>query len=126
MNTNPRSAVWLRIAVVYFSVGVLIGVGMGASGDFTLRPAHAHINLLGWVSMCLFALVNHTWPATAQGRLATVHFWLFNLALPVLLASLVAELLGYQAVGPLLGIASVLVGLSVVLFAIQVWRTVAR
>ena len=126
MNTNPRSAAWLRIAVVYFSVGVLIGVGMGASGDFTLRPAHAHINLLGWVSMSLFAFVNHTWPATAQGRLATIHFWLFNLALPVLLASLVAELLGYQAVGPLLGITSVLVGLSVVLFAIQVWRTVER
>lgn len=126
MNNNPRSATWLRIAVVYYSVGVLIGAGMGASGDHTLAPAHAHVNLLGWVSMSLFAFVNHTWPATAQGRLANIHFWLFNLALPVLLALLVAELLGYAAVGPLLGLASVLVGLSVVLFAIQVWRTVER
>ena len=126
MNLNLKSAVWLRIAVVYFAVGVVLDVGMGASGDFTLSPAHAHINLLGWVSMGLFAVVSRLWPATSQGKLALVQFWLYNLALPVMLASLAAKLVGFTAVDPLLGLASVLVAVGVLLFAVQVWRTVAR
>lgn len=37
-------------------VGVGMGIGMGIAHDFTLTPVHAHINLLGWVSMMLFGL----------------------------------------------------------------------
>jgi hypothetical protein len=57
MNHNPRSRAWLRLAVAYFAVGVMLGVAMGASGDHSLFPLHAHINLLGWVSMALFGLI---------------------------------------------------------------------
>lgn len=44
---------FLKIAVVYFSIGVLIGLTMGIIHDFTLTSVHAHVNLLGWVSMAL-------------------------------------------------------------------------
>lgn len=56
MNDNPRACAWLRLAAVYFAVGVILGVLMGASGDHSLFPLHAHINLLGWVSMALIGL----------------------------------------------------------------------
>jgi hypothetical protein len=36
--------------------GMTMGIVMGISQDFTLAPAHAHLNLLGWVSMALFGL----------------------------------------------------------------------
>lgn len=29
---------------------------MGIAQDFTLAPAHAHLNLLGWVTMALYGL----------------------------------------------------------------------
>ena len=29
---------------------------MGMNNDFTLAPAHAHNNLLGWVSMAIYGL----------------------------------------------------------------------
>ena len=45
---------FLRIAVVYLLAGVSLGIFMGASGDHSMFPLHAHINLLGWVSMSLF------------------------------------------------------------------------
>lgn len=126
MNMNRRSTTWLRIAVVYFSVGVVLGVVMGASGDHTLAPVHAHNNLLGWVSMALFAVVAHHWPAVSEGKLAKAHFWLYNLALPVMLLSLAGKLYGHAQYDPPLGIASALVALSVLLYAVQVWRTVGR
>ncbi|OZA07485.1 MAG: hypothetical protein B7Y02_13870, partial [Rhodobacterales bacterium 17-64-5] len=36
--------------------GMCLGISMGISQDFTLSPAHAHLNLLGWVSMAVFGL----------------------------------------------------------------------
>jgi len=36
--------------------GMGLGMFMGLTHDFTLAPAHAHLNLLGWVTMCLYGL----------------------------------------------------------------------
>jgi len=47
MNHNLRARAWFRLAAAYFAVGVMLGVAMGASGDHSLFPVHAHINLLG-------------------------------------------------------------------------------
>jgi hypothetical protein len=32
------------------------GILMAIAQDFTLAPAHAHLNLLGWVTMALYGL----------------------------------------------------------------------
>jgi cbb3-type cytochrome oxidase subunit 1 len=122
-HDNPRSRQWFKLAALYFAVGVTLGVVMGASGDHTLRPVHAHINLLGWVSMALFGLVGMAYPAIHEGRVATVQFWSYNLGLPLLLAALALMLKGVAAAGPVVGIASVVVGASVLLFA---WQAFAR
>jgi hypothetical protein len=124
MTSNTRSATWLRIAVVYFVVGVTLGIVMGASGDHTLRPVHAHINLLGWVSMTLFGLIGHFYPATTQGRVADIQFWLYNLSVPVLLVMLTALLRGHESLEPLLAAGSVVTGIAVLLFAYQVFTGV--
>ena len=40
-------------------LGVAMGVAMGVTHRFEYAPVHAHINLLGWVSLGLFALIYH-------------------------------------------------------------------
>lgn len=123
MSSTTRAAAWTRLAALYFAFAVAIGVAMGASGNHTLAPLHAHMNLLGWVSTSLFALIARAYPATAEGRVADAHFWLYNLGLPVMLAAMAAKLQGAKAIGPVLGIASIVVGVSVLLFA---WLVVGR
>ena len=44
------------VAAAAGTVGMALGIGMGLSQDFSLTPAHAHLNLLGWVSMMLYGL----------------------------------------------------------------------
>jgi hypothetical protein len=122
-HDNPRSRQWFRLAAVYFAVGVTLGVVMGASGDHSLRPVHAHINLLGWVSMALFGLVGMAYPSIHEGRVAAAQFWLYNLGVPVLVAALALMLKGFAAAGPVVGMASVVVGVSVLLFA---WQACTR
>ena len=42
---------FLKIAAVYFIVAVCLGLVMGIIHDFRFASVHAHLNLLGWVSM---------------------------------------------------------------------------
>ena len=50
------SSLGFRIAVLFVLTGMAIGIGMAASHDHSLMPAHAHINLIGWVTLFLISL----------------------------------------------------------------------
>lgn len=112
------SNLWLKLAGLYFFTGVALGVGMGMSGDHHLMALHAHINLLGWVSMALFGLITRV---LVPGRLLTLHFWLYNLSLPVMSGALLMVLNGNPAFNPLLGMASLGVSAGVLLFVIALF-----
>ncbi|MGF6674373.1 hypothetical protein [Paraburkholderia tuberum] len=73
--------------------------------------------------MVLFALIGMAHPAIAEGPVATVQFWLHNIGLPVMLSALALRLKGYTAVEPVIGLASIVVGISVALFA---WLVLTR
>lgn len=40
--------------------GMSLGIWMGIAHDFTLAPVHAHINLLGWVTLSLYGLYHRS------------------------------------------------------------------
>ena len=44
------------IATLAAVTGMAMGIVMAASHDHSLALAHAHLNLLGWVSMALYGL----------------------------------------------------------------------
>ena len=106
MSVSKIGLIWLRLAVVYFVAGVALGVVMGASGNHSLFPVHAHMNLLGWVSMGLFAYVHDRYPQLGNNWLSRAQLWLYNLGLPVMLASLAAMLSGNASMDPVIGISS--------------------
>lgn len=112
----------LKLAVLYLVLGVSLGLWMGIQQDFKLAPVHAHLGLLGWVSLALAGLIYQAHPTLSQTRLATTHFWLHNLALPPFMGGLALHLLGQSWAGPLLGLGSAAVWLGLVIFALNVWR----
>lgn len=122
--TRGSGVVWIKAAVVYFIMGAGLGIYMGASGDHVLIPVHAHFNLLGWVSLALIGLIYRQFPVAGSHQLATVQFWLHNGGLLVAMFLLIGVLRGNTALEPILGIASVVIGASVVLFAINVFRNI--
>lgn len=117
---NTSTTAWFKLAVLYFVAGVALGLHMAKSGNHTMYPLHAHINLLGWVSMALFGLIYRQFPTLANSPLAKTHFWLYNLALPVNMVALFMYLDGHVRIEPLLAIASMVLGLAIALFAINV------
>jgi hypothetical protein len=107
------------VAVVQALVGMGFGIYMGISQDFTLAPAHAHNNLLGWVSMAIFGLFYLLVPEVAAKRFVPVHFWLAlvaNIVFPIGIGLAVTDR------GEVISIiGSLLEVLSMLLFGIIVW-----
>jgi hypothetical protein len=116
----------LQIAVVYMVVGLGLGLAMGISGDFLFYSVHSHILLLGWATMAIAGLVYLVMPGCARSRLATLHFWGHNIGLPVMMAGLAWEKIGLTKAAPAIGAGSILVLISLALFAANVFRNGAQ
>lgn len=79
---------FLLIGSLYLLVGILFGMYMGGSGDHSMAPLHAHINLLGFALMMVFGLVYKQFPEMAKPILAKLHFWLHQVGTLTLLIML--------------------------------------
>lgn len=62
--------IFIAAALACLVVGESMGLWMGAAHDFALRPVHAHLNLVGWVTLALYGLIHRAYPGLAQSRLA--------------------------------------------------------
>lgn len=112
---------FLLVAVLYGALGMLMGIIMGAKGDFTLAPVHAHLNLLGWVALTIYGLTYQVFPAMAASKLARVQFYSVNLGVILLIPSLALVLLENSAALPTLIIGELLVFISLLLFFANLW-----
>jgi hypothetical protein len=124
----PRvSKAFFLCAVVYGICGMSLGIFMGASEDHTLMPVHAHVNLLGWVSLAIMGTFYALVGDRAPPKLAWVNFALSNIGL-LLVGPLLARLLltGDKAVIPLMGIGEVALVLGMVVFAIVILKSTAK
>ncbi len=84
---------FIKIAGVYFFLAVILGLVMGIIQNFAFTSVHAHLNLLGWVSMALFGLIYSVYKRAGETTLAKAHFWLHNIGLPIMQGTLFLELL---------------------------------
>lgn len=113
---------YFRIGMCWIIAGVTLGNIMGASGDHSLFPLHAHMNLLGWVTMGIFAFFYRLWPAASATQLARLQFWVYVPAHFVQMVLLFLLLRGNTGVGPVLGIVSIVVGLAILAFVVNAWK----
>ena len=64
------------VSVVILLFGMVAGIAMGIEQDFTLAPAHAHLNLVGGVLLFVFGLYYKLVPAAGKSSLAKLQGWL--------------------------------------------------
>jgi cbb3-type cytochrome oxidase subunit 1 len=115
----------LKVAVVYFAIAIILGLVMGIIHDFSLTSVHAHLNLLGWVSMALFGVIYHLYPNAGETKLAKIHFWLHNLGVPIMQGGIALMSITENGVFLILTIiSSIAVVLGGLLFAINVLKHV--
>jgi hypothetical protein len=111
------------VGALVLLVGMLAGIVMGIEEDFTLAPAHAHLNLVGGVLLFLFGLYYRLVPAAGATTLAKVQGWL-HIAGAILFPAGVAivvlkgpSFIAAPIVGSLIAVA------AMALFVVIVFRT---
>jgi hypothetical protein len=110
-------------SVVILLVGMLAGITMGILQNFTLAPAHAHLNLVGGVLLFLFGLYYRLVPAAGTTTLAKVQGWLHMVGAVLFPAGIAVVLLkgpSFEA-APVAG--SLLVVTAMALFVVIVFRS---
>jgi len=117
---------FLLVAVCAALCGMAAGIFMAAVGDFTLAPAHAHLNLLGWVSMALYGLFYRAVPEASAGWLPQAHFWVATAGLVVMVPALGWLLLGHPGIEPVIGVGSLLTVAAMGMFGAVVLRSRQR
>lgn len=95
------------------------GVHMSIQQNFTNAPAHAHLNLLGFVMSAIFAFYYHLVPS-AQTMLGWVHFALHEIAAILMFPGIIMAL--HQGGEGLAKFSSLLAIVATLLFGFIVLR----
>jgi peptidoglycan/LPS O-acetylase OafA/YrhL len=119
------SSLSFRLATLFAIAGMAMGIAMAASQDHSVMPAHAHLNLLGWVSLFLFGIYYRLHPATDASRLALVQVGVWSVGTVVLTIAVAIIHLGNPAADPIAAVGSLIVLAAMVLFAVLVYRPAA-
>ena len=118
----PRiSEYYFRTAILFLIAGISIGIHMSISQNHNVIGAHAHINLLGWVTSALFGGYYALNPAKAAGRLPMIQYVVYVIGVALMGVSLYLLLAGNTAMEPVVAVASLITFAGVLLFAWVVW-----
>jgi hypothetical protein len=116
------SSVSFRAAVIFAIIGLSWGILMAISNDHSEMPAHAHLNLLGWVSLFLFGVFYKLHPNIDVTRLAQIQavIWIAATALLTLGVGLIYA--GNHTGDPIAAIGAIMALIDMIFFAGFVFR----
>lgn len=116
------SSLGFRAAIIFIIIGMSMGIFMGASGDHTLTPSHAHLNLVGWVSLFLISIYYRLHPETDVSRLAQIQVGIWMVGTVIMATGIALLSLGNPIGDPLAIIGSITILADMVFFAFIVFR----
>ena len=120
---------FLRASLVWLSLGVTLGVGMAVYPAWIIyRPAHVHMNLVGFVTMMIFGVAYHVVPrftgrALHSRAIAATQFWICNAGLAAMSAGFVLRPHAGRWGAVVLVTGGALEAAGAYAFVYNVWRT---
>ncbi len=124
-----KVTVWfIRCAMIYFVIAILLGIHMSAAGPvYPYLQIHTHFNLLGWMSMMIFGVAYHILPRFSgrqlwSEKLAYASLYITNIGLLGMALGWILTAKGSgSAVHTLF---SVVEGLGIFCFIVNMFKTV--
>jgi hypothetical protein len=116
------SVLSFQAAVLFLVAGMIWGLVMAISVDHSSMPAHAHLNLLGWVSLFLFGVYYRLHPWLEGAKSARVQVWGWIIGTIILAIGVALAHTGHVVGDPIAAVGSILVLLDVLLFGWLVFR----
>jgi hypothetical protein len=125
-HSSSLSKRLIYTALIYFVVGVSLGMYMGITHDFSLRHVHVHINLLGWVALGIVGAFYAAYPALQRGWMAHAHYWLHTAGVAIFMGGFAWGVIGGEFVFAPVAIGSTMTALAVLLLSVHVFRVLPK
>ncbi len=123
---------FMRASLVWLALGITLGLCLAAHPAWIIyRPAHVHMNLVGFVTMMIYGVAYHVVPRFTGNPLhsrtiAGWQWWLANAGLAAMTTGfLLQPHLGRPGTTFLIA-GGVLETLGAYLFVYNIWRTIGR
>lgn len=65
----------IRLAAIFGFIGTFLGSKMAGNMDYALKPVHAHVLLVGWLSVFAWGIFYKVYTVRFK-KLVTIHGWL--------------------------------------------------
>lgn len=124
----PRvSATFFFTATLFLLGGMSLGIWMGIHQDFRMAAAHAHINLVGWVTMALYGTFYALTAKTMRPKLAWTNYGVSTLGAAIQGPSLACLLVyGEKPWLPILATGEMITAAGLLIFLVSAWREFRR
>jgi hypothetical protein len=116
------SSLSFQTAVVFVVAGMIWGIIMAITEDHAAMPAHAHLNLLGWVSLFLFGIYYRLHPSLEGAKSALMQIWMWIIGTIILTIGVGLVHTGHAIGDPIAAVGSIIVLLGMLLFGWPVFR----
>ncbi|MFG6119701.1 MULTISPECIES: hypothetical protein [Thalassobacillus] len=70
-----RTRFLIRVSAIYAVIGAFIGSHMAGAGGYEFRAVHAHILVVGWLSLFAFAIYYKVFPIPKRSAMAAFQVW---------------------------------------------------
>ncbi|HVZ78936.1 MAG TPA: cbb3-type cytochrome c oxidase subunit I [Gemmatimonadaceae bacterium] len=121
---------FVKASLAWLAAGVTLGVGMAVHPAWIVyRPAHVHMNLLGFVTMMIYGVAFHVIPRFTghpvhSPRLALAQWWLANVGLLVFAGGFLVRPGAETAGTAMVALGGTLSALAAYAFVYNIWRTI--
>ncbi|HEX6574262.1 MAG TPA: cbb3-type cytochrome c oxidase subunit I [Gemmatimonadaceae bacterium] len=127
MDSFVRS--FIKSSLAWLAGGVTLGVAMAIWPKLVIyRPAHMHMNLLGFVTMMIMGVGYHLLPRLGGSplkwkSLGAIHWWIANIGLALMVAGFFLRP-SYELFGrSVLSVGAVLSATGALMFVVNIWMT---
>ncbi|MBU9713096.1 hypothetical protein [Evansella tamaricis] len=70
-----KAKILIRFSAIYAVLGAFIGGHMAGAGSHMFRSIHAHILVVGWLSLFAFGVFYAIFKIPKSSKLALIHIW---------------------------------------------------
>ncbi|MGD9670838.1 MAG: hypothetical protein AB7U75_17640 [Hyphomicrobiaceae bacterium] len=115
-----------KAAMLLLLIGMLWGLQMAIADNHSAYPAHAHLNLLGFVALFLFGIYYRLSPKVEASRLAIPQVWIWIIGTIVMSIGVGLVHTGHKIGDPFAAIGSLVVLGDAILFTWLVFQNEGR
>ncbi len=95
--------VFIGLGLIFLVIGMAFGIWMGITKNFQYLDAHAHWNLVGFVTSTLYGLIHRAYPKLASSRLTWVQCVVHVAGVLVFAPGIILVVTTHQEIGVIVG-----------------------